>query len=87
MDEHRYRIYARDGGPDEFVLAGRRGHLATYVRGCPFATTDDVEFERERLPDWTIRYALNRLEKDLVDFRYSFYDVRKQVFLVNYNRI
>ena len=55
--------------------------------GVPFATTDDVDFERERLPDRTIRYALNRLEEDLVDFRYSFHDVRRQVFLVNYSRI
>jgi len=37
--------------------------------------------ERSRLPDRTVRYALNRLEEEkLVTSRYSFHDARKQVY-------
>jgi len=37
--------------------------------------------EESRLPDRTVRYALNRLEDEgLVTSRYSFNDARKQVY-------
>jgi DNA-binding MarR family transcriptional regulator len=37
--------------------------------------------EESRLPDRTVRYALNRLEEEsLVTSRYSFHDARKQVY-------
>jgi len=37
--------------------------------------------EESRLPDRTVRYALNRLEDEsLVESRYSFHDARKQVY-------
>ncbi|WP_224269916.1 MarR family transcriptional regulator [Haloprofundus salinisoli] len=40
--------------------------------------------EESLLPDRTVRYALNRLEKsDLVGSRYSFKDARKQVYFLN----
>jgi DNA-binding GntR family transcriptional regulator len=37
--------------------------------------------DESRLPDRTVRYALNRLEDEsLVESRYSFHDARKQVY-------
>jgi len=37
--------------------------------------------DESRLPDRTVRYALNRLEEEgLVESRYSFHDARKQVY-------
>ena len=37
--------------------------------------------DESRLPDRTVRYALNRLEEqNLVTSRYSFHDARKQVY-------
>ena len=40
--------------------------------------------EESLLPDRTVRYALNRLEKqDLVESRYSFRDARKQVYFLS----
>ena len=37
--------------------------------------------DESRLPDRTVRYALNRLEdENLVESRYSFHDARKQVY-------
>jgi DNA-binding MarR family transcriptional regulator len=37
--------------------------------------------DESRLPDRTVRYALNRLEEEsLVTSRYSFHDARKQVY-------
>ena len=84
--------YLNTAGTEDRTGSSRPDAAVTRRRtreGVPFATTDDVDFERERLPDWTTRYALNRLEEeDLVDFRYSFHDVRRQVYLlVNYSRI
>ncbi|WP_302080932.1 MarR family transcriptional regulator [Salinibaculum rarum] len=39
--------------------------------------------EESRLPDRTVRYALNRLEDEsLVESRYSFHDARKQVYVL-----
>jgi DNA-binding MarR family transcriptional regulator len=39
--------------------------------------------EESLLPDRTVRYALNRLEKSgLIDSRYSFRDARKQVYFL-----
>jgi DNA-binding MarR family transcriptional regulator len=39
--------------------------------------------EESLLPDRTVRYALNRLEKSgLVDSRHSFRDARKQVYFL-----
>ena len=40
--------------------------------------------EESLLPDRTVRYALNRLEKqDLIESRYSFRDARKQVYYLS----
>jgi DNA-binding MarR family transcriptional regulator len=37
--------------------------------------------EESLLPDRTVRYAINRLEKaELVESRYSFHDARKRVY-------
>ena len=92
MDCAGHRRLSDTAGTEDRTGSSRPDAAVTRRRTCggvPFATTDDVDFERERLPDRTIRCALNRLEEeDLVDVRYSFHDVRRQVYLlVNYSRI
>jgi hypothetical protein len=45
LDEHRYRIYALDGGPDRFVSAGRRGQLPMGIE------RSDHPISGQQLPD------------------------------------